>query len=296
MTILSVKENLYTFIVKNGKVDSAKLVKWSKENGIGLLILALTLSELEKERKIKVLDKRVIGKFQINGKEILIELPTLVEPVQTLHKEHKTHTRRTTRKSTILDSILGVSEKKSDKKESVEKSQKSHSTTVVQRDKTKKIEIEETVENRARTGLEEKSTTTSEKVLEKRVPEKREIDVKPESSNLKESSEIMREVRNTIAVEVESNPHNEEILNTILTYLSKYWSVGELRLRIDISKMLAPKLGLKEEDIFERVGKILKILRRFNIVEIVEPGVVNLLRRDIQVEPSKIKLLEVLGS
>jgi hypothetical protein len=68
----------------------------------------------------------------------------------------------------------------------------------------------------------------------------------------------MREIKNTIALEVESNPHNEEILNTILTYLSKYWSVGELRLRMDISKMLAPKLGLKEEDIEEGSMAILR--------------------------------------
>ncbi|NPA69783.1 MAG: hypothetical protein GXO26_03175 [Crenarchaeota archaeon] len=292
MTILSVKENLYTFIVKNGKVDSTRLVKWSRENGIGILILALTLNELEKERKIKVLDKRVIGKFQIDGKEIIIELPTLVEPAQVPHKEHKTHSKRVARKSTILDSILGVSEKKSEKKESVEKAQK----TQVQSEKSKKIESESSIVSSTQISTSSSVVVHSEKTIEKKVEEKREIEVKPVSESSKESSEIMREIKNTIALEVESNPHNEEILNTILTYLSKYWSVGELRLRMDISKMLAPKLGLKEEDIFERVGKILKILRRFNVIEIVEPGVVNLLRRDIQVEPSKIKLLEVLGS
>ena len=292
MTILSVKENLYTFIVKNGKVDSTRLVKWSRENGIGILILALTLNELEKERKIKVLDKRVIGKFQIDGKEIIIELPTLVEPAQVPHKEHKTHSKRVARKSTILDSILGVSEKKSEKKESVEKAQKAQ----VQSEKSKKIESESSIVSSTQISTSSSVVVHSEKTIEKKVEEKREIEVKPVSESSKESSEIMREIKNTIALEVESNPHNEEILNTILTYLSKYWSVGELRLRMDISKMLAPKLGLKEEDIFERVGKILKILRRFNVIEIVEPGVVNLLRRDIQVEPSKIKLLEVLGS
>jgi len=286
---LSVKENLYTFILKNGKVDSTRLVKWSKENGIGLLILALTLNELEKERKIRAIDKRVIGRFQVDGKEIVIELPTLVEPVQQLHKEHRqTHTRRTARRSTILDSILGVSEKKTSKKEP--ETQKTQN--VVQKEKAVTTTVRSYEENRERENIEHKAQNVEEKESSKK-EEKHDQD---SSHVVKDSSEIVREIRSAVATEVESNPHNEEILNTVLTYLSKYWSVGELRLRIDVSKMLAPKIGLKEEDIFERVGKILKILRRFNVVEIVEPGVVNLLRRDLQIEPGKIRLLEVLGS
>ncbi len=302
MTILTIKENLYTFIVKNGKVDSTRLVRWCRENGIGILLLSLALQELEKERKVRALEKRPIGKISIDNKEIMIELPTAVEAVQ-LHREHREHrsstsVRRSSRRSTILDSILGVSSVEKEKKKKEEKKEQkveSRDLANVQKVDNKIAEIEELTKNRKEeqvTADHDNRPESSESIVKE---SKKESEIETQLKNC-ELNDIMREVRNTMKVEVESNPHREEILNTILAYLSKYWSVGELRLRIDVSKMLSPKLGLKEDELFETVGKILKILRRYNIIEIVEPGVVNLLRRDIRVSFGRTRLLEVLGS
>ena len=298
---MSIKENLYTFIVKNGKVDSTRLVRWCRENGIGIVLLALALSELEKERKVRTGDKRAIGKISINGKEVTLELPTVVEAVQH-HREHRqtSSTRRTSRRSTILDSILGVSSQRKRREDHQKvKEEKEEKREIKQIEKThpRPHSVEETSRPTEPETQPPKASTKVEKVEskpEERTRKEKEKDIPIQ--RMEELENLMSEVRRTVSTEVESNPHNEDILNTVLAYLSKYWSVGELRLRIDISKMMSHKLNLKEEDIFDRVGKILKILRRFNIVEIVEPGVVNLLRKDIQVSMGRIRLLEVLGS
>ncbi|WP_243665796.1 hypothetical protein [Vulcanisaeta sp. JCM 16159] len=73
----------------------------------------------------------------------------------------------------------------------------------------------------------------------------------------------------------EELPQNREegykVAMAMLSYLQRYWSVGELRLKFDIAK----QLGSTGENIMRIEDGVLRALRRLGIVEVVEPGVVN---------------------
>ncbi|MBP1448473.1 MAG: hypothetical protein JZD41_00415 [Thermoproteus sp.] len=62
----------------------------------------------------------------------------------------------------------------------------------------------------------------------------------------------------------------EKLLNTALGYLSKYPSVGILRFMYDISKLTKTEPDL--------VKKLLNVLKAYDVVEVHEMGVVNLIR------------------
>ncbi len=287
MSLVALKENLYTYIARNGKVDLPRLARWARENMMGILVLSILLKELEKEKKIRIVDRKIISKISINGKEDIIEIPTIVE---SIHVTHKQASKRSTRKS-ILESLL-----------SVEAGEKKQKVTKVQ-EETDKITPKENQEKHVPTAsLEIKREDQAKKEVEKK-----HVEVVPQKAHNVHSMEISRQNEETrqqvfedivksINAELGNIEGIEEILYTTIAYLSKYWSVGELRIRLDISKMLSHKLGMSEEQLFEITGKVLKILRKHNIIEIVEPGIVNLIKKDVKVSPTRVKLLEVLGS
>ncbi|WP_243678982.1 hypothetical protein [Vulcanisaeta distributa] len=76
------------------------------------------------------------------------------------------------------------------------------------------------------------------------------------------------------AVEEELPQNREEgykVALAMLSYLQRYWSVGELRLKLDIAK----QFGGVNEGIMRIEDGALRALRKLGIVEVVEPGVVN---------------------
>ncbi len=288
MSLLALKENLYTFIVRNGRVDYSRLIKWARENSIGIILLGLLIRELEKEKKIKIIDKKTITKISINGKEYLIEIPTLVESAYTTHK---VVTKRQVKK-TILDSILGVEKREKKKEEKVDIHKTEHK--VEEKKVEAKVEIsEKKVEQVEKRDIEK--STTDQKLREETGTGSRELESGLRQGEDRSIEDSIDKIRKVVVSEFQNIPHIDDIFNMIMTYLSKYWSVGEIRLRLDISKMLAHKLNIPEEELFEIVGKVLKVLKRVGIIEIVEPGIVNLIKRDLAISPTRVKLLEVLG-
>ncbi|MDT7864128.1 MAG: hypothetical protein RQ877_06945, partial [Vulcanisaeta sp.] len=93
-------------------------------------------------------------------------------------------------------------------------------------------------------------------------------------------------LRNAIYDEVPQN--REEALKValaMLMYLSRYWSVGELRLKLDIAK----QFGGVNESILRIEDNVLRALRRVGLIEIVEPGVVNRVK-DLPKDLVKVRL------
>ncbi len=76
------------------------------------------------------------------------------------------------------------------------------------------------------------------------------------------------------AIEEELPQNREEgykVAMAMLSYLQRYWSVGELRLKLDIAK----QFGGVNEGIMRIEDGVLRALRKLGIVEVMEPGVVN---------------------
>ncbi|MCG2894829.1 MAG: hypothetical protein L7H05_01180 [Vulcanisaeta sp.] len=71
----------------------------------------------------------------------------------------------------------------------------------------------------------------------------------------------------------------------MLAYLSKYWSVGELRLKLDVAR----QFGGVNEGILRIEDDVLRILEKIGLVEIVEPGVVNRIK-DLPRDFIKVRL------
>lgn len=314
----SLKENLYSFIAKNEHVDLHKLLKWAEEHGTGKLGLFLLLKMLEKEKRITVSElKENIASIKLKDGELKIEIPRAVEAAHV--QVHKTTAKR---KVATLETILGL---ESTKKQTTKKVTKTTSKTVtiekvVQKQPQQSIVQEEKPETRVETEtksqlqapVQEVQQVVTTQEIQKQTQQtvlgtvSQQIEQKPEvsqpiqqptpvpSEHVPELKEIVREVIEESRGLPVDESRLEQVVTSILAYLSRYWSVGELRLRLDISKMLSQKLGIDQEVLFEVVGRILKVLKRFDIVEIVEPGVVNLLRRDVCKE-FRIKLSEVLG-
>lgn len=98
--------------------------------------------------------------------------------------------------------------------------------------------------------------------------------------------EVVREEEQIVKEEVEEKPRLnidfdklDEDLKRSLSYLSEYWSVGEIRFRIDLKR-----LGVQDPD------KVLLRLLDMGVVELTPSGVVNL-----KVELPKIKRKPLLS-
>ncbi len=93
---------------------------------------------------------------------------------------------------------------------------------------------------------------------------------------------------------------NEDVLEIaakmLLSYLARYWSVGELKIHIDLTPAISKRTGIPAEKVSDIILKLLKVLQKINVVEIVEPGVVNVIRRDLIRDASMtMKLSQVLA-
>ncbi len=304
----SAKENLYSFIVKNERVDISRLVKWAEEHGIGKVGLSILLRILEKEKKIIASDLREnIAIIKIKDGEFRIELPRYVEAA---HAHHRHVVSTTKKKVASIESILGLEPRKTQTKK--QKSVTEQKTTqAITQATIQQVEAKpETIQSPIQTSLPQvqKSETETKpesvqvasstvqivaKDVEKQTAVK-EISEKVTTAQSMEFNSIIEEVLEEIKGYPVDREKVEQIVTSVLAYLSRYWSVGELRLRLDLSKTLSQKLRMEQDVLFELIGRVLKVLKRFDIVEIVEPGIVNLLRRDVCKEFS-IKLSEVLG-
>ena len=111
---------------------------------------------------------------------------------------------------------------------------------------------------------------------EREVEEKKEKDFEKQAPEVKVESEVLEKFKQIFEEEFKDKLSEAiNVLTYIINYLNRYWSVGELRLRLDCSKSLSPKLRINEDEIYELTGKILNLLKNLGYIEVVEPGVVN---------------------
>lgn len=102
--------------------------------------------------------------------------------------------------------------------------------------------------------------------------EKVKAEEKTEELGLEEYGEMLEEKTEKPKLEIDIESLDED-LKKALSYLSEYWSVGEIRFKLDLKR-----LGVQDPD------KILYKLLEMNIIDLTPSGVVNL-----KVELPKIK-------
>lgn len=260
------KQNLISFILKKNRVTSDELIKWALENRIGILTLSIILEEIIQEKGFQTQGVHRISIIEFKNNLIELSIPKIIEV-----KKVSTTTTRVKKKERIKQTTLQlplVEEVKEKKEEKIVK-------------EIQRVEI--------------KPEVKTIEVKEVMVEQKQQI-IKPEESiKTKEEISVNEEyLAKLLQNEFSSIDYDKALLlvKQILMYLSRYWSVGLLRLKLDVTRSLSSKLGLNEEKLMDCIDRLLRIMNRLNIVEIVEPGVVNLIQKIFT--KSGIKLSEVL--
>ncbi len=293
----SIKENIYSIVVKaGGRATVDKILKWAEENNIGVLVTALAVRELEREKRIKTVgDARTVLSWSLESDTYRISLPAVIETVHVT----KTHKTKTKTGGVLISELLGIEDKakRQRRQQTKTKSTTTHVHTVTHQAQATTLTLETPKEEKERTTKTEEEKKTKREQQKTETPPSRSSETKlqQEVSATDSLSLIVRNATRILSTEYGLDENTaERIIRGILQYLSINWSVGELRLRLDLSKTLSKKLNMNEDELFEIVGRALRVLRKMDVIEIVEPGVVNLLRRDL-VQPQKITFSEVLG-
>ncbi|MGC9152665.1 MAG: hypothetical protein ACP5GY_02895 [Vulcanisaeta sp.] len=270
------KVMLSTYIVRNRKVSYQDLLKWSSSNRVGNTLLYLIIKELIREKRFKASGEYVIGTIRVGDNDIKLSIPMYIEVTGTTAKSVGVTKRqvkqRPAKSASILETIGreeqespgGVkSEERTKEKATLEKTEKPASTSEPSN-----------TEERHNEGINE----TENKIEEKTTEGKVEVITEPESTlGLADYSSIstdnfMTLLRNAVSEEVPQNREEAfKIAVAMLAYLSKYWSVGELRLKLDVARQFG---GVNENTLRIEDG-VLRALRKMGLVEVVEPGVVN---------------------
>jgi len=270
------KVMLSTYIVRNRKVSYQDLLKWSSSNRVGNTLLYLIIKELIREKRFKASGEYVIGTIRVGDNDIKLSIPMYIEVAGTTAKSVGVAKRqvkqRPAKSASILDTIgkeeqegsSGVKgEERTKEKATLEKTEKPVSTSEPSN-----------TEERHNEGINE----TENKIEEKTTEGKVEVITEPENTlSLADYSSIstdsfMTLLRNAVSEEVPQNREEAfKIAVAMLAYLSKYWSVGELRLKLDVARQFG---GVNENTLRIEDG-VLRALRKMGLVEVVEPGVVN---------------------
>ncbi len=285
----SIKENIYSLVVKaGGRVTIDRILRWAEENSVGILAIALALRELERSKRVRTTgEAKVVATWQLSTGVYRIVLPEVIE-LTHISKAVAPSSRRT-RTGTLISELLGIEDKAKKPTKAEKKTvQKQQTTSISQEISIELKGVPTTVaEHEEKTKLTTPATCRSAEA-------KVETRERPQAQSEALSDSLRNAVRVLSLEYGVSEKIAEVLLHSILQYLSVNWSVGEVRLRLDLTKMLSKKLNIDQETLFDVIGKALRVLRRFDIIEIVEPGIVNLLRKDL-VRQQRVTFSEVLG-
>ncbi len=255
-----IKQNITSLILKKGKVSIEELLKWCSDNDVGKLTLYYALQEILRNRNYHVEGEYTLRIYKTGNSTLKLSLPEHISI-----REEKATSKRVVKKKERM-------------------AKKSASLLMFEREgevESKPKEIERERE------IEERKEKVKEKDVEKQIPE-----VKVESEVFEKFKQIFEEEFKDKLSEAMN------VLTYIINYLNKYWSVGELRLRLDCSKSLSSKLKINEDEIYELAGKVLNLLKSLGYIEIVEPGVVNKIKDFEGIDKSlvsDVKLHEILN-
>lgn len=262
------KVSLVSFINKNRKVSHQDLLKWASSNKVGNALLYLLIRELIKDRRFKASGEYVIGILRVGNNDVRLVIPMYIEvPTQqrVTTSKHQGRQRRG-KAASILETL---SEEVETVKRQAEVKVEKKVETVEPRE-TQGAQRPEVVETRVEAA---KAAETVERKTE--IAEEQRVGVvgaAPADYSSMTMDSFMSILRNAIYEEIPQN--REEALKValaMLAYLSKYWSVGELRLKLDVAR----QFGGVDEGILRIEDDVLRILEKIGLVEIVEPGVVN---------------------
>ncbi len=254
------KTQLVSMIQKRKRVTADELLKWCEEQKVGRLLLYIALREILTMRGFRGSGERVIASIRAGGQLTNLVIPSIIEvaasPVET--------TRVTTRKArhamtgrkgaSILDVLIESQEPKRE------------SASLQQAQKTQEV----------KQGQE----AVALRPVETQVKAKAEVEAKQENTRALvevnyvslETKDFLELLKNSLKEELgEEIDEAFKVAIEVLQYLARYWSVGELRLKQDITR----KLSMDQERAFNIIDGVLKALRRMGIIEIVEPGVIN---------------------
>ncbi|WP_069806489.1 hypothetical protein [Vulcanisaeta thermophila] len=252
------RSSLVAYIVKQGRVTHQDLLKWASSNRIGYLTLYLVLNDIIKDRRWRAGGEYVIASFKVNGEELKLVIPTSIEasskPVKSTRVERERKQRRS-RSANILEIV------RSDEQETTKATQESEATGPAVQEVPREGGVEEAGKpSLGAEGVGAQYVVSAEDVAK--------VDV----TNM-EVNTFMEVLRSAINQEFIGNTDLAyKVAIAMLNYLGKYWSVGELRLKIDVAKQV---VGRVDEGIVRIEDGVLRILRRMGIIEVVEPGVVN---------------------
>ncbi|MFP3491607.1 MAG: hypothetical protein RXN86_02415 [Vulcanisaeta sp.] len=277
------KVSLGTYIMKSRRVTHQDLLKWSSTNKVGNALLYLLIRELIREKRFKTSGEYVIGVLRIGNNDVKLTIPTYIEvsPSPKTAATTKRQARQRRGKSTNI--LEALSEEGSTKEEQGEAKVEGRTEVAIEKAEPKQeheLEGSKTHEEIGEAkGTEEGGTREVEK--QGRIEGGGFIDYSSVTAD-----NFLSILRNAIYDEVPQN--KEEALKValaMLMYLSRYWSVGELRLKLDIAK----QFGGVNESILRIEDNVLRALRRVGLIEIVEPGVVNRVK-DLPKDLVKVRL------
>jgi len=262
--------------MKSRRISYQDLLKWSSANKVGNAMLYLLIRKLLRERKVRVSGEYVIGTLRINNNDIKLVIPMYIEAASEALRSGSTKRQvrqRLTRSTSILEA-LGEGGKV-EQKGTEEAEGKAGEKPIVEMTKenaesrTNQEVVKEKVEESG--AVTEAVEVTSGGVKDQgEAPIEEVTDYSTVSTN-----DLFSMLRNVINEEFPQNREEAfKVAVAMLSYLNKYWSVGELRLRSDIAK----QFGGVNERILRVEDGVLRVLRKMGIIEIVEPGVVNRIR------------------
>ena len=275
------KVSLSTYITRNKRVTYQDLLRWSSSNKVGNALLYLIIRELIRERKFKVSGEYVIGTIRVGNNDVKLSIPMYIEtPGETAKSPASTKRQakqRHVRSSSILEAFS--KEKAPEEKQVTTEGGEERgaagkpSKEVDQEETPQKPELSEVREQK-----EEVQGTTEKETMDVKAKEVGTAVVSAEETRIPTDystvsmEDFMAMLRRVIDEELTQNrEEGYKIAIAILTYLSKYWSVGELRLKLDIAK----QFGGVDENVMRIEDGVLRALRKLGIIEVVEPGVIN---------------------
>ncbi|ADN50214.1 hypothetical protein [Vulcanisaeta distributa] len=275
------KVSLSTYIMRNKRVTYQDLLKWSSSNKVGNTLLYLLIREVVREKRFKVSGEYVIGSIRVGNGEVKLSIPMYIEVpgegVKPSVQAKRQVRQRRVRSSSILE-VFGE-EKRAEVKQSTVESSESERGEVKTTASEVKQEEQQKEDLRIAEHRDVEGIHGGDKV-ETGIKEEKE-----ESTGIGAEGVVVPTDYSTVAMEdftamlrraiEEELPQNREegykVAIAMLSYLQRYWSVGELRLKLDIAK----QFGGVNEGIMRIEDGVLRALRKLGIVEVVEPGVVN---------------------
>ena len=279
------KVSLSTYIMRNRRVTYQDLLKWSSSNKVGNALLYLLIRELIREKRFRASGEYVIGSIRVGNGEVKLSIPMYIEVpgegVKSTAQTKRQVKQRRVKSSSILE-VFGE-ERRAEVKQAVveggevEKRREVKITApeTRQEEEQQKQELKVT-EHKEMEGVREGGKVETGIKEEKKEELTGVVSIENVSIPTDYSTVAMEDFTVMLRRVIEEElPQNKEegykVAITILSYLQRYWSVGELRLKLDIAK----QFGGVNENIMRIEDGVLRALRKLGIIEIVEPGVVN---------------------